>query len=266
MCEDLLLSNLTVSGAPGIDLDETSGELQDITLNGGYAGVGLTIRHGFSEPVVVEGLQITNYSIGLKLHAHDFEEPAQTILRNASINSIEAASLEYFDARFESSSLVGNISVSSSVIDAVDSTLSGSTSIDSEGMVNEWSTHSILASLNGDVVEATFTVSSNLVTDPIEFTGSFVDIEMLHTRSLADSSTSIIEATVLVLSAKSLASSEVFPIGSGSQQNVVIYLQPNTPPTLSISAPYSGQRYMETIPVEVSLTVWMIRLNLTKSY
>ena len=255
MCEDLLLSNLTVSGAPGIDLDETSGELQDITLNGGYAGVGLTIRHGLSEPVVVEGLQISNYSIGLKLHAHDFEEPAQTILRNASINSIEAASLEYFDARFESSSLVGNISVSSSVIDAVDSTLSGSTSIDSEGMVNEWSTHSILASLNGDVVEATFTVSSNLVTDPIEFTGSFVDIEMLHTRSLADSSTSIIEATVLVLSAKSLASSEVFPIGSGSQQNVVIYLQPNTPPTLSISAPYSGQRYMETIPVEVSLTV-----------
>jgi hypothetical protein len=255
MCEELMLSNLTVFGAPGIDLDETSGELHDLVLNGDYAGVGLTIRHGISEPVVVDGLQINDYSVGLKLHAHDFEDPAQTILRNVSIDSIEAASAEYFDARFESSSLIGNISVSSSVLDAIDSVLSGSISIDTDGMVNEWSTHSISASLNGVVVEATFTLSSDLLTSPIEFTGSFVDIEMLHTRSTIDASTSINEATISVLSALSLASSEVFAIGSGAPQNVVINLQPNTPPVLSITVPYSGQRYMETTPVEVSLTV-----------
>jgi hypothetical protein len=60
---------------------------------------------------------------------------------------------------------------------------------------------------------------------------------------------------ISVLSALSLASSEVFAIGSGAPQNVVINLQPNTPPVLSITVPYSGQRYMETTPVEVSLTV-----------
>ena len=254
-CENLVLTNLSVLGAPGIDLDETSGELHDIVLDGYNAGVGLTIRHGISDPVVVEGLQISDYSVGLKLHAHDFEEPAPAILRNVSIDSIEAVSVEYFDARFESSSILGNLSILSGIIDVVDSLLTGSTSIDGDGLVNEWSTHSMRALLNREVVEATFTVSSSLLDAPIEFTASFVDVEMLHTTSLSDGTTSTNEATATILSSQSLLSSEVFAIGSGSEKEVVFNLQANTPPSLSITSPYSGQRYMETTPVEVSLVV-----------
>ena len=81
MSEGIVLNNLTVHGAPGIDLDETSGQMNDIVLEGDNSGTGLTIRHGLSDPVVGEEIQITDYSVGLKLHAHDFEDPAPAMMR-----------------------------------------------------------------------------------------------------------------------------------------------------------------------------------------
>ena len=156
MCEDIIMNNLTVNGAPGIDIDETSGEMSGIVLDGDGSGIGLTIRHGLSEPVVAEDIQISEYSVGLKLHAHDFEEPATAILRNISIDSAEALSAEFFDLRIESSSLNGDLSIAGSTVDAVDSTLTGSASIDTNGLLNEWSSHSLHAVLNGEVVEASY--------------------------------------------------------------------------------------------------------------
>lgn len=255
MCEDITLRNLTVSGAPGIDLDETSGYLHDITLDGDNSGVGLTVRHGISEPVVMEGVQISDYSVGLKLHAHDFEEPAPVLLSNASIQSVEAISVEFFDLRMSSSWVDGDISISSSIIDAIDTTRTGSESIDSNGLLNEWSTHSLHAVLEGEIVEASFSMSSDLLTPAIAYSGTFVDVELLHTQTSSDASTSTSEATVDVLSALSLLTVHTFPIGDGAPRIVEISLSANQPPDLSIQSPNSGQRYMETAPVEVSISV-----------
>ena len=255
MCEDITLSNLTVFGAPGIDLDETSGELQNIALEGDNLGVGLTIRHGLSQPILADGVHISDYSVGLKLHAHDFEDPTPVVMRNVTIESIEAVSAEFFDLRIESSTLTGDLSIASSTVDAVDSMLTGSTSIDADGLLNEWSVHALHSLLNGEVVEATYTLTSELLMSPIEFSGSFIDIEMLHTLTTVDGSTSITEATVEAKSALSLPITDTFAVGTNSQQYVQITLIANAPPALSIQSPYSGQRYMETVPVEVLMTV-----------
>ena len=255
MCEDIVLNNLSVFGAPGIDLDETSAKLHNIVLNGDNSGVGLTIRHGLSEPIIAEEIQITDYSVGVKLHAHDFEDPAPATLRNFSIDAVEALSAEYFDIRIESSSLNGDVSLASSTTDAIDSSFIGSVSIDEGGLLNEWSTHSLHALLNGEVVDSSFSLTSSLLSNPIERTGLFVDIELLHKRTTSDGSTSTTEATVAVVSTLSLPTSHEFPIGPGSQQNVQIILLANAPPALSIQSPYSGQRYMETMPIEISLTI-----------
>lgn len=255
MCEEIVMNNLTVFGAPGIDLDETSGEMHNIVLDGDNSGIGLTIRHGLSDPVIGEEIHITDYSVGLKLHAHDFEEPVPVMMRNISINSVEALSAEYFDVRLESSSLNGGISIASSTVDAVDSALIGSESIDSDGLLKEWSTHSLHALLNGNVVEASYSLTSDLLNSPIEFSGTFVDVELLHEQTTSDGSTSVTEAMVEVVSVQSLPTNHVFSVGSGSQQNVQITLLANAPPALSIQSPYSGQRYMETLPIEISLTV-----------
>ena len=254
-CENLELTNLTVHGAPGIDLDETSGEMNNIVLNGTDSGIGLTIRHGLSDPVVGQEIQITNYSVGLKLHAHDFEEPAPAIMRNISIDSTEALSVEFYDARIESSTLNGGLSVASSTVNALDSLLLGSESIDAGGLLNEWTTHSFHALLNDELVEATYTITSDLLMQPITVTGLFVDVEMLHTQTTSEGSMPITVATTEATSAGSLPTTHAFTIGEDSQQNVEVLLVANSPPVLSIQAPYSGQRYMETTPVEISLTV-----------
>ena len=145
MCEDILLTNLTVHGAPAIDLDESSGVLQNIVLEGETSGVGLTIRHGLSEPVHAETVQITDYSVGVKLHAHDFEDPVPVVMSNVSVTSVEAISAEFFDLRIESSTLIGDLSIASSTVNAIDSTWMGQASIDAGGLLNEWSTHSLHA-------------------------------------------------------------------------------------------------------------------------
>ena len=255
MCENILMSNLSVFGAPGVDLDETSAQMHNLVLNGDNSGVGLTIRHGLSEPVVAEEIQITDYSVGVKLHAHDFEDPAPATMRNVSIDAVEALSAEYFDARIEDSSLNGDFSLAGSTVDAIDSSIAGLESIDEYGLLNEWSTHSLHAVLEGEVVEASYSLSSALLNSPYGFTGTFVDVELLFNRTTIDGSTTATMAMVEVVSALSLPTNYEFPIGPASQQNVQISLLANTPPDLSIQAPYSGQRFMETMPVEVSLTV-----------
>ena len=62
------------------------------------------------------------------------------------------------------------------------------------------------------------------------------------------------EVSAEVVSAQSVRTDYVFSMGLGSEQNVAITLLANAPPALSIQSPYSGQRYMETIPVEVAMT------------
>ena len=41
--------------------------MNDIVLEGDGSGIGLTIRHGLSEPVIAEDIQISDYSVGFKL-------------------------------------------------------------------------------------------------------------------------------------------------------------------------------------------------------
>ena len=254
-CSDVVLSNLTVIGAPAIDLDETSGAMHNIVLQGQDSGIGLTIRHGLSEPIVGDSIQISDYSIGLKLHAHGFEEPSPAVMRNISIDSIEAISAELFDLRVESSTTNGNISIASSTIKAVDSTLTGAILLDSDGLLSEWTTHSLQALLGGEVVAASYSLTSDMLSAPIEVSGSFIDVEMLYKQTTGDGSTSAAEATATVVSALSLPTTKTFLIGKESPAIIQIPLIANTPPTLSILSPNSGQRYMETTPVEVSVTV-----------
>ena len=173
--------------------------MHNIVLQGQNSGIGLTIRHGLSEPLVGEGIQISDYSIGLKLHAHGFEDPSPAVMRNMSIDSIEAISAELFDLRMEASTTIGNISIASSTINAVDSTLTGAILLDSDGLLGEWTTHSLQALLGGEVVAASYSLTSDMLSAPIEVSGSFIDVEMLYKQTTGDGSTSAAEATACLL-------------------------------------------------------------------
>lgn len=254
-CDDLILRNLELSGAPGLDIDETSGQLEQITAHGNGVGTGVTIRHGKASSMMVSDLSITNYSVGLRLHAHDFEEPGVAYIHNLTIDSSDALSVEYYDAQISDSDLVGSISVAGSTINIIDSSIIGTKSLSTEGVLNEWSTHSLSAILNGISVEATYVISTELLDQPSTYSGQFIDIILQYSKHTEIQSELSTSATIETYSAMSLVNNSEFELGNGVNQQVAISLLPNAAPVASVSAPYSGQRFMETVPIEVIYTV-----------
>ena len=254
-CEDIILINLEISGAPGLDIDETSGQLEQINAHGNGVGTGVTIRHGKASSMMVSDISITNYSVGLRLHAHDFEEPGIAYIQNLTIVSSDALSVEYYDAQISDSDLVGSISVAGSTINLIDSSMIGTKSLSTEGVLNEWSTHSLSAMLNGISVEATYVISTELLDQPSTYSGQFIDIILQYSKHTETQSQSSTNATIETYSAMSLVNNSEFELGNNINQQVIISLLPNAAPIASMSAPYSGQRFMETTPIEVLYTV-----------
>ena len=254
-CEDIILRNLEISGAPGLDIDETSGQLEQINAHGNGVGTGVTIRHGKASSMMVSDISITNYSVGLRLHAHDFEEPGIAYIQNLTIVSSDALSVEYYDAQISDSDLVGSISVAGSTINLIDSSMIGTKSLSTEGALNEWSTHSLSAMLNGISVEATYVISTELLDQPSTYSGQFIDIILQYSKHTETQSQSSTNATIETYSAMSLVNNSEFELGNNINQQVIISLLPNAAPVTSVSLPYSGQRFMETTPIEVIYTV-----------
>ena len=254
-CEDIILRNLEISGAPGIDIDETSGQMEQISAHGNGVGTGVTIRHGKASSMMISDLSITNYSVGLRLHAHDFEEPGVAYMHNLTIDSPDALSVEYYDAQISDSDLSGSISIAGSTINIIDSSIIGTKSLSTEGILNEWSTHSLSAMLNGISVEATYVISSELLDQPSTYNGQFIDIMLQYSKHTETESQSSTNATIETYSAMSLVNNSEFELGNNINQQVIISLLPNAAPVASVSAPYSGQRFMETTPIEVIYTV-----------
>ena len=255
-CEDIILRNLEISGAPGIDIDETSGQMEQINAHGNGVGTGVTIRHGKASSMMISDLSITNYSVGLRLHAHDFEEPGVAYMHNLTIESPDALSVEYYDAQISDSDLSGSISIAGSTINIIDSSIIGTKSLSTEGILNEWSTHSLSAILNGISVEATYVISSELLDQPSTYSGQFIDIMLQYSKHTETESQSSTNATIETYSAMSLVNNSEFELGNNVNQQVTISLLPNAAPVASVSAPYSGQRFMETTPIEVIYTVF----------
>ena len=254
-CDDIIIRNLEIAGAPGLDIDETSGQLEQINAHGNGIGTGVTIRHGQASSMMVSDLSITNYSVGLRLHAHDFEEPGVAYLHNLSIDSSDALSIEYYDAQISDSDLVGSISVAGSTINIIDSSIIGTKSISADGILSEWSTHSLSAMLNGLFVEATYVISTELLDQPSTYSGQFVDVILQYSKHTETQSQSSTNAMIATYSAMSLVNNSEFELGNNLNQQVIITLSPNAAPITTVNAPYSGQRFMETMPIEVRYMV-----------
>ncbi|MCH1443163.1 MAG: hypothetical protein L7U53_04755 [Candidatus Poseidoniaceae archaeon] len=254
-CDDIIIRNLEIAGAPGLDIDETSGQLEQIYAHGNGIGTGVTIRHGQASSMMVSDLSITNYSVGLRLHAHDFEEPGVAYFHNLSIDSSDALSIEYYDAQISDSDLVGSISVAGSTINMIDSSIVGTKSISADGILSEWSTHSLSAMLNGFFVEATYVISTELLDQPSTYSGQFVDVILQYSKHTETQSESSTNAMIETYSEMSLVNNSEFELGNNLNQQVTIVLSPNAAPIATVNAPYSGQRFMETTPIEVRYIV-----------
>ena len=244
--DDITLERIQLTGAPGIDVDRTSGLFSDLTLQGEGSGTAFISHHGrSSDSLVVEGLDISGYSVGVSLHSDPGEISAPLILREANILVSSALATEYFPVRLENSNLLGSVDVAHTTVHMVDGS-AGSLMVGDGGEYAAFRTVVLDARRGGTPVHASFTVNyGNENLDSLMVMGTTVDVELLL-RTVTESSEAVagewsVQADVVGSPLASLTVDSPATAPPILVVNVLI----NQAPEVQLLEPYAGQRVME---------------------
>ena len=250
---DIDLADIDLTGAPAIDLDLTSGTMIDVRLTGEGSGTAFTTHHGrSSDHLTVENLSIEDYAVGVSLHSDPGEISSPLILRSSAIDSMTALATEHFPVRLESSTLVGGVELSATEVVAVDGLVETVTPLDG-ATFSLYRTMTLDARREGSPVAATFTVEfGDGSADTVTVSGTTVDVELLLRTVTAQSDTVMPSWTVGAQVVNSPPASVTLSSPTTAPQQVVIPVQTNQPPTVSLVEPYAGQRVMETDSLRAS--------------
>ena len=245
---EIILSNIEIIGAPAIDFDDTAGIISGLNLTGQGIGTGLTVHHGkSSSSLVIEDADIANYAVAIDLHADAGENPANLMMRNTDLWASTAISAEGFGCIIEEGSIVGEIESSSAEITLVDVDSQSTTVSLLQSDVYILETFILDAKMNNQSLDADYQVSvSGIDSQSISYSGQGAEARLLLKWI---SSTTTYEATSISLmaSAEGVIDSEAnFDLPLNGNNHLIVNMTVNGQPTATISAPYSGQRFMET--------------------
>jgi hypothetical protein len=243
---DLVIHDVALSGAPAIDLDLSSGTLSDISLHGSGTGTAFITHHGrSSQSLLVERLDVSGYSVGLSLHSDPGEISAPLIVRDASISATSALATEQYPVRLESTTLMGSLDVSAADVVAVDGLVASVSPVEGATFAL-YRTVVLEAQRNGAPVTAQFTVTySDESLEPLVVSGVTVDVELLL-RTVTENSDSVMATWTIEAVATGSPSAELLVSPPATAPDVlVVTLQTNQPPTLTLDEPFPGQRVME---------------------
>jgi len=243
------MSHIQLTGSPGIDFDNSAGQIEDVILNGPGSGTGFLSHHGrTSDSLIVEHIIAFSYSVGIDLHADEGDGAlAPFILRNPDIISSTVLSSENYPARIEGGITYGAISASGPIsIDLIDTTTENPSMYDGAEL-RTWNTYTLNAKLNGVLTDVDYSIhteglnpafsttvygSSPLVELPVSFAGN-------GTASQTTSFSIQTQATGLP---------NVMEWWNDTSITLIeLTLVANNPPTVEITEPYSGQRVMESV-------------------
>lgn len=243
---DLAIHHVVLAGAPAIDLDLSAGTVSHVTLQGAGTGTAFVSHHGrSSQHLVVEHLTVSGYSVGVSLHSDPGEISAPLIVRDASISATSALATEHYPVRLESTTVLGSMDVSATDVVAVDG-LVASVSPDAGATFALYKTVALEAQRNGLPIAAQFTVTySDTSLDPLVVSGVTVDVELLL-RTVTENSDSVMASwTLEAVAAGSPAAELLVSPPATAPEVLVVTLQTNQPPTLTLDEPFPGQRVME---------------------
>ena len=245
---EIMLSNIEIEGSPAIDFDNTAGIMSGVNLSGQGTGTGLTVHHGkSSSALIVEDANIANYAIAIDLHADDGESPTDLILRNVDLWASTAISAESFGCNIDDGVIVGGIETSSTEITLVDVDSTSTTFSLTQSDVYIFETFILDAKMNNQSITADFQVLvSGIDSQSISYSGQGVEAKLLL-KWISSSSTYEATSITLLASAEEVIDTEVnFDLPLDGNNHLIVSMTVNGQPTASISAPYSGQRFMET--------------------
>ena len=253
---DLVIHDVTLVGAPAIVLDLSSGTLSDLSLQGSGVGTAFTTHHGrSSQSLLVENLDVSGYSVGVALHSDEGEISAPLIVRDATISATAALATEHYPVRLESTTLMGSLDVSATDVVAVDG-LVASVTPDTGATFALFRTVALEAQRDGAPVHAQFTVTySDSAIDALVVSGTTVDVELLLRTVTEDSDSVMASWTVEAVASGSPSAERLVSTPATASDVLVVTLQTNQPPTVTLDEPFPGQRVIETDSLRASASV-----------
>ena len=253
--EDVDFSDIALTGAPAIDLDLTSGSMTDVQLLGEGSGTAFTAHHGrSSDSLTVNNLTVSGYAVGVSLHSDPGEISSPLIVRSSTIAATTAVATEHFPVRLEASILNGAVELASTEVVAVDGLVE--TVVSSEGgAFFLYRTMTLDAQREANPAAAEFTVVfSDASVESLSVSGTTVEVPLLLRTVTAQVDTVMLSWTVHAQVANSPLASVTLSSPTTAPQHVVIPVQTNQSPTVTLVEPYPGQRVMETDFIRASAT------------
>lgn len=252
-CRDLQMSDIELTGSPGIDIDESSGTIDGVVLNGAGSGTAFISHHGrTSDSLLVIDLVAHSYSVGIDVHADGGDTSvAPLIVRNPDILSATVVSAENYPVRIEEGTIVGAISASGPMaIDLIDTTTQNPSMYDGAEL-RSWKTFTLASTLNGVPHEVTFTLETTDLSP--SYTTSVVGVSQLVEIPVTfdgNGTSSTLSSFTVTTQASGLPNTVVVVDLTPTMSTVIdVVLRTNAAPSVEITEPYSGERVMESVPL-----------------
>ena len=252
------LNTIQVSGAPAVDFDETAGIIDGLILNGEGTGTAFSSHHGRTmDSLIVEGLSAANYAVAIDLHADvDDGSIAPVVFRSPDILASVVLSADHYSARIEGGSIIGEVAASGAIVVNLVDVMATQTSAYDGAAIHMWTTFNFDAQVNGVPIEVIFAIETTGHTSghstQVEGTSVLVELPII----IADES-----STTTLTSVNLQATAPGLPIQTltvnyteGMNTSIVILMALNGAPIVEITTPYSGQRVMETTPLNAQVT------------
>ena len=252
------LSEIQVTGAPAIDFDETAGIISGLILNGQGAGTAFASHHGRTmDALIVEQMIAANYAVAIDLHA-DIEDGSVSpiVFRSPDILSSVALSADHYSARIEGGSIIGEVAASGDIqVNLVDVVAEQTSAFDDAAIIM-WTTFNFDAQVNSMPIAVLFEIDT-IGHDPehsSQSEGTSVLVE-IPTSVAVETSTTILASMDITATATGLPV-QVISVNYTASMNttIIVPMTLNGAPLVEITAPYPGQRAMETTPLNAQVS------------
>ncbi|DAC61184.1 MAG TPA: hypothetical protein D7I03_01035 [Candidatus Poseidoniales archaeon] len=255
----LNLESINLNGAPAIDFDASAGILSNLTLTGDGYGTGLISHHGrYSDSLRVYNIELSDYAVGIDLHADGPDTTSAFMIDNAVISSSTSLSVEDYPVIVNNASIIGVVEVSGAIVlQLIDTQLDQAASIYTGASIDYYHTIEMMSTYLAIVKPTNYhldIVYSNGDEEQIQVDGTYVEAIIKFTTRYAESTND-----VSMLSLNIIANSLGHPTESQSftmfelQQlvtPVIFTLNENQPPQINTISPSSTDQIMQTIPFE----------------
>ena len=253
----LNLESINLTGAPAIDFDASSGVLSNVNLVGDGYGTALISHHGrYSDSLRLHGLEISNYAVGIDLHADGADTTSPLMVADAVISASTSLSIEDYSLVINNAIIVGNVEVSGAInVDFVDSELSQEISIYDGASASFYQTVEFTAKYQDIVKPTSFEISllySNGTTENFVIEDTLAELAVKLETKYAQQSFDVTTQSLEII-----ANSVGHPLESQSltygdiiqlESPIIFTLRDNQPPQVNSILPTELDTIMQTIP------------------